>query len=80
MFDHSKCLDGQRNEHCPTGLHTRVPILAMGFMLARKREQLRAKDDREPLADGDCRYFQPTGVASDWTTDPPARPTKADAT
>lgn len=40
MIDHSNCRDGERNPDCPTGLHTRVALLAMGAMLERKRRQL----------------------------------------
>ena len=45
MADHSKCVDGQRNEHCPSGLHTRVPILGLGAMYERKRRERQAQKD-----------------------------------
>lgn len=37
---HHACVNGSANPDCPTGLHTRVPLLAMGAMLARKRQAL----------------------------------------
>lgn len=41
MIDHSGCVDGQDNPDCPSGLHTRVPLLQMGAMFARKAAALR---------------------------------------